>query len=175
MNLARIQFLPALAVSVALLAGCGSASKSSSTNPGGSAAASTAATSTASASAASTSVPVVVTAKQSKLGTILAAGKKRLTVYLFGADKGSSSACTGACAAAWPPVLGKASVAGAAMSADLGSITRPDGTTQVTYKGHPLYFFTKDKDDGDAYGEGVKAFGADWYVLAPSGNKVDKS
>ena len=46
---------------------------------------------------------------------------------------------------------------------------------QVTYKGHPLYFFAKDGDSGDAYGEGVHGFGADWYVLAPSGKKVDKS
>ena len=61
------------------------------------------------------------------------------------------------------------------MSAHLGTITRPDGTTQVTYKGHPLYLFVKDKDDGDAYGEAIKAFGAEWYVLAPSGNKVDVS
>jgi predicted lipoprotein with Yx(FWY)xxD motif len=61
------------------------------------------------------------------------------------------------------------------MASDLGTITRPDGTKQVTYKGHPLYLFAKDKDDGDAYGEGVKAFGADWYVLAPSGNKIDLS
>jgi predicted lipoprotein with Yx(FWY)xxD motif len=65
--------------------------------------------------------------------------------------------------------------AGAASSADLGTITRSDGTTQVTYKGHPLYFFAKDKDSGDAYGQGVKGFGADWYVLSPSGFKVDNS
>jgi len=44
---------------------------------------------------------------------------------------------------------------------------------QVTYKGHPLYFFEKDKDDGDAYGQGSNAFGAGWYVLAPKGSKVD--
>ena len=61
------------------------------------------------------------------------------------------------------------------MAADLGTITRPDGTTQVTYKGHPLYYFRKDGDAGDAYGQGAKAFGAGWYVLAPSGNKIDKS
>ena len=62
-----------------------------------------------------------------------------------------------------------------ASASDLGTITRADGTTQVTYKGHPLYYFVKDKDDGDAYGEGSTAFGAGWYVLSPSGNKVDNS
>ncbi len=46
---------------------------------------------------------------------------------------------------------------------------------QVTYKGHPLYYFAKDGDAGDAYGQGSKSFGAGWYVLAPSGKKIDKS
>ncbi len=45
----------------------------------------------------------------------------------------------------------------------------------MTYKGHPLYFFVKDKDDEDAYGQGVDAFGAEWYVLNPGGNKIDES
>jgi predicted lipoprotein with Yx(FWY)xxD motif len=45
----------------------------------------------------------------------------------------------------------------------------------VTYKGHPLYYFIKDKDAGDSYGQGSHAFGASWYVLAPSGKKVDNS
>ena len=86
----------------------------------------------------------------------------------------------GACATVWPPVTttGKAQAAGQAMAADLGTITRADGTMQVTYKGHPLYFYAKDVKDGDAgdtYGQGLKSFGADWYVLAPSGKKIDKS
>jgi predicted lipoprotein with Yx(FWY)xxD motif len=61
------------------------------------------------------------------------------------------------------------------MSGDLGTITRPDGTKQVTYKGHPLYLFIRDKDDGDAYGQGATQFGANWYSLSSSGNKVDLS
>ena len=61
------------------------------------------------------------------------------------------------------------------MAADLRTITRPDGTKQVTYKGHPLYFFARDGDKGDAYGQGVNSFGASWYVVSPSGAKVDKS
>jgi predicted lipoprotein with Yx(FWY)xxD motif len=98
-------------------------------------------------------------------------------VYLFEADKGGSSACSGACASAWPPVTTAAAPSGGAgaVAADLGTITRTDGTRQVTYKGHPLYFFIKDKDNGDAYGQGAKAFGASWYVLAPSGSKVNNS
>ena len=98
-----------------------------------------------------------------------------MTVYLFEADKGSKSSCTGACAAAWPPVTGNPKAGAGAMAGDLGTITRPDGTKQVTYKGHPLYLYAKDGDAGDAYGEGLKQFGAGWYVLAPSGKKVDLS
>ena len=100
---------------------------------------------------------------------------KHLTVYLFEGDKG------GAAPPAPAPARGVAArhdrrdrrPAARRAPRDLGTITRSDGTKQVTYNGHPLYFFEKDKDAGDAYGQGVKAFGADWYVLAPSGNKID--
>jgi predicted lipoprotein with Yx(FWY)xxD motif len=174
-----------LAAALALAAsGCGSSSSKSSSS---SAAASPATTSTASsgvtrgygggASSASTTsaAPVSVTAKSSKLGLILAAGPKRKTVYLFENDTGSASSCSGGCASVWPPVTGTATAGAGAVSADLGTITRSDGTTQVTYKGHPLYFFARDGDAGDSYGEGLKSFGASWYVLTPSGRKVDNS
>ncbi len=118
---------------------------------------------------------MTIATKHGKLGTILAAGPKHLTVYLFEADKGSSSSCSGACAKVWPPVTseGKATASGSAVSGDLGTTMRSDGTQQVTYKGHPLYFYDDDKDSGDAYGQGSKAFGAGWYVLKPSGEKLD--
>ena len=169
------------AVALAVLAGCGSSSNSSSTSNGSAATPTQAAAtpSTASNAAATTSASgagVVITVKHGKPGTILAAGPKRMTVYLFEGDKGSTSSCTGACASAWPPVTTTAAAtgAGAVNAAMISTTTRPDGSKQVTYHGHPLYFFTQDKDAGDAYGQGVKAFGADWYVLAPSGNKVDE-
>jgi predicted lipoprotein with Yx(FWY)xxD motif len=66
-------------------------------------------------------------------------------------------------------------VAGSAMAARLGTITRSDGTRQVTYSGHPLYFFARDGDKSDAYGQGVNGFGASWYVISPSASKVDHS
>jgi predicted lipoprotein with Yx(FWY)xxD motif len=179
MKVGRIGFLsPLLLLSVPIAAGCGSSSSSSTTSSAAPAAASSSTTSTsasATSSASSAEAMTVTTKHNDKLGTILAAGKKKLTVYLFEKDKGSTSACSGGCASAWPPVVGTAMTAGKAMAADLGTITRSDGTTQVTYKGHPLYFFHKDKDDEDAYGQGSKAFGGEWYALAPSGSKVDKS
>jgi predicted lipoprotein with Yx(FWY)xxD motif len=160
----------AAVAAAAVAAGCGSSSKSSSS------AGSTPAKSATTKAASTTAAPAALIAtKHVKLGTVLAYGPKRLTVYLFEGDKGLTSSCAGACAQAWPPVTGTPKASGQALPADLGTIKRSDGTVQVTYKGHPLYRFVKDKDDGDTYGEGVKAFGAEWYVLAPSGNKIDES
>jgi predicted lipoprotein with Yx(FWY)xxD motif len=170
-----------LSAAALLAAGCGSSSKSSSSTSAASAyptANEQTTSSTAAGTTPASGTSVAVTVKHaSKLGTILAAGSKKMTVYMFQGDKGASSSCSGACASVWPPVTsaGAATAAGAANKADLGTIARSDGTTQVTYKGHPLYFFARDKDSGDAYGQGVKGFGADWYVLSPSGNKVDHS
>ncbi len=174
----------AAALSVLLLAaGCGSATTTY-TTPSATTSSTTSATqqsTTTTAAASSTAATAtgtapVVSTKHNKLGTVLAAGKEKLTVYLFEADKGSESACYGACAKAWPPVTTSSAprAVGAAKAAELGTIARTDGTEQVTYKGHPLYFFSKDGDAGDAYGQGSKAFGADWYVLAPSGSKIDE-
>jgi len=167
----------AAASAIALLAGCGSSSRSTTGSTSAATAASTPTQGTAAASTTAAAPGVMVQAKKGKLGPILAAGPKRLTVYLFEADKGPASACTGACTKVWPPVTtGGAPVAATgAVSADLGTIARADGTKQVTYKGRPLYFFAKDGDAGDAYGEGSNSFGAGWYVLRPNGSKVDNS
>jgi predicted lipoprotein with Yx(FWY)xxD motif len=172
--------LACAALVAVLLAGCGSSSKSSSattTTTASTAAAASASSTTASTqTAATTASAVAVSTKHSKLGMILAAGPKKLTVYMFEADKGGQSACSGACAKVWPPVTSAAGAqaAGAAVAAALGRMTRSDGTTQITYKGHPLYFYDDDKDSGDAYGQGSNAFGAGWYVLKPDGSKLDE-
>jgi predicted lipoprotein with Yx(FWY)xxD motif len=164
----------------ALIVGCGSSSSTTAKSAAASSATqttpATTTTATASSEAAGTG-GVTIATKNAKLGTILAAGPKHMTVYLFEADKGTASSCSGACAQIWPPVTtsSEPKVGGTAMAADLGTITRSDGTKQVTYKGHPLYFFARDGDKGDAYGQGIKSFGSDWYVLAPTGKKVDKS
>jgi predicted lipoprotein with Yx(FWY)xxD motif len=185
---ASLSAVAALALGTSALAGCGSAT-STTTGAAGSASASTAAqgrygvpSSTAAApattsSAAPAAAAAVVTTKHGKLGTILAVGGKHMTVYMFEGDKGSASACSGACAHVWPPVTtsGSPTASGTAVSADLGTITRSDGTMQVTYKGHPLYYFARDGDASDAYGQGVVGFGSSWYVLSPSGLKVDHS
>jgi len=189
----RISLLPALAVIVAVLAGCGSsgnsttnASNAASTSPasggagagpygGGGGAYGSAAASPTSAAGSSAPATVQITAKQSSLGTILATGPNHLTVYMFEADKGGSSACSGACAAAWPPVTGQPQAGTGVSASELGQITRSDGTKQVTYNGHPLYLFVEDRSPADTNGQGVNAFGAKWFVLSPSGNTVGSS
>lgn len=179
----RIALATAAVGLIAPLAGCGSSkSKTASTSAAAPAAnpysrSTPAATSTGTSASAGAGGVVTIATKHAKgkLGTILAAGPKQLTVYLFAADKGKASSCTGACAKVWPPVTTTtaAIAGGSAKAADIGTITRPDGVKQVTYNGHPLYYYARDGDSGDAYGQGVKAFGDDWYVLAPSGKRVD--
>jgi predicted lipoprotein with Yx(FWY)xxD motif len=107
------------------------------------------------------------------LGKILVDSAGR-TLYLFKADSGNASACVGACAAAWPPLLasGRPTVSGGANAALIATIKRANGTEQVTYNGHPLYLFAADTKAGATTGEGVTAFGAPWYVVSPSGGQI---
>jgi predicted lipoprotein with Yx(FWY)xxD motif len=117
----------------------------------------------------------VVDLRGSRLGRILVDGRGR-TLYLFEADKAGRSACNGACAGAWPPYLSNGTpqagsgVAGALLGT---SVRSGDGGTQVTYHGHPLYYYAGDGRPGDTTGQGLNQFGAKWYVLAASGNKID--
>jgi predicted lipoprotein with Yx(FWY)xxD motif len=162
----------ASAAIVLVAAGCSksSSSKSASASPPATSPPTTAAPVTTAAAGGMT-----VAVNSSKLGRILVDAKGR-TLYLFEKDKGATSSCYGACAGGWPPYTTPAApqAGGGATASLLGTTTRTDGTTQVTYKGHPLYYFVGDKSAGEVTGEGVDAFGAKWYVLAPSGNKIDK-
>jgi len=157
------------------IAGCGGGGSTSSSATASATTASTpAAAATTAASGATAGIATVSVAKSS-LGSILVAGPKQRTVYLFAADKGPMSTCSGACAEVWPPVIttGNPKAAGGANTADLGTITRSDGTKQVTYKGHPLYYYAGDgTSGGETSGQAISSFGAPWYVLTPSGGEV---
>jgi predicted lipoprotein with Yx(FWY)xxD motif len=111
----------------------------------------------------------------SSLGKIVVDAQGR-TLYLFEKDKGPRSACYGQCAKFWPPLLtnGKPIAAVAAKASLLGTTRRSNGSTQVTYAGHPLYRFVEDKKPGQTKGEGLHFFGGGWYVLSPAGKKIDK-
>ena len=115
-------------------------------------------------------------AKVPGVGTVLTNGDG-MTLYLFEADTGTTSTCTGSCAQSWPPVTtsGNATATMGASSSMLGTTTRDDGTTQVTYNGHPLYTYAGDTSSGTASGQGINAYGALWYVLNTSGDAVKGS
>jgi predicted lipoprotein with Yx(FWY)xxD motif len=169
----RLLGLAGLATAAVIVAGCGSASSSSSST----AAAAAAPTPTTSASAttspvAATTGVTVKTAKGSS-GTYLV-GPNGRALYLWVADTSDMSSCSGACAQAWPPLLTKGKpTAGAGVNAsDLGTTMRSDGTEEVTYKGHPLYYFIADSSAGSTKGQGSDNFGAKWWLVAPSGTAI---
>jgi predicted lipoprotein with Yx(FWY)xxD motif len=128
----------------------------------------------AASQAAGAKGPVVSTATTS-LGRILVDARGH-TLYLFGKDKNGKSACSGACATAWPPLIATAKPrAGAGAEASrLGTTRRADGRLQVTYNHHPVYTFIKDTKKGQTNGEGLTAFGGTWDALSAAGAKVAK-
>jgi len=107
------------------------------------------------------------------LGKILVNSRGR-TLYLFQKDSGTTSECTGACAANWPPLRAKGAprIGTGANASLLASTMRSDGSRQITYNNHPLYSFVKDAKAGDTNGEGLTAFGGTWYAISPAGNQV---
>ncbi len=113
--------------------------------------------------------------RNSAFGPILVDGSGR-TLYLFEADRTDMSTCNGDCASVWPPLIAHGTpVAGAGINLSLlTTTTRKDGSLEVVYNGHPLYYFVSDKQAGDVTGEAISSFGAEWYVLSAAGSKVDK-
>jgi predicted lipoprotein with Yx(FWY)xxD motif len=161
----RRRYLLAGACATALvIAGCGGASGYGTTAPKPS-------SSPATGNSAS-GAPLDVVADP-KLGKIVVDGKGR-TLYDFVIDKGTTSVCYGACASLWPPYTTKgAPKAGAGVSASLiGTTKRRDGSTEVTYGGHPLYYYAPDTQRGQTTGQALNQFGAPWYVLSPAGREI---
>ena len=158
-------------IAILAIAGCGSSSDSSSSSGGayGSGGEST----TKPASTGGTAA-VVTAASAPKLGRIIV-DSEGLTLYDFHKDKGTTSACYGGCAQVWPPLIteGDPQAGEGAMASKLGTTKRKDGTTQVTYAGHPLYTYTADTKPGDAKGNDFSSFGAEWYALQPSGEEAE--
>ena len=140
----------AVALLAIALAGCGS-----STSPTGS----------------STSGTVLKTGNTS-LGTVLVDGSG-YTVYWFAKDHGTTSACTGACASAWPLVTGTPrSASGVSLPGTLSTISRSGGVLQATYNGHPLYTYAGDTAPGQAGGNDINGFGGLWYAITIGGSST---
>jgi predicted lipoprotein with Yx(FWY)xxD motif len=113
---------------------------------------------------------VTLKAATSPLGTILV-DQDGKTLYLFEADSTNKSNCSGACLSLWPPVManGKATAGSGVTAGMIGTAT---GSSQVTYAGHPLYWFSGDTKAGDTNGEGLNDFGGLWYAISPAGMAV---
>jgi predicted lipoprotein with Yx(FWY)xxD motif len=171
----------ALVASAALAAGCGGGASASSSSPGSTTQAANAsggygyggASSPTTTTMANASGPATIAVKSTSLGKVLVDGKG-MTLYLFEKDTGTTSTCTGTCAQFWPPVTTKgAAKAGSGITASkLGTTMRSDGTTQVTYNGHPVYYYGGDQKPGDVNGQGQNTFGGLWYVMSPAGSAV---
>ena len=151
----------AVAVPLLLLAACGGGSGYGGGSSGGS------------SSSSSTSGASELTTRTGSQGTYLTDGSGR-TVYLFEADHGSASTCSGSCASVWPPLTtsGTPATSGAAKAGDLGTSKRSDGSTQITYRGHPLYYYAGDSKAGDTTGQGSTGFGASWWMVSPDGSAI---
>ena len=164
----RLLSLAALAVAgVLVLAACGGSRTSSSSGSAAGYGAPTA------GSAGGSGAASVVGTKTGSLGTFLVDGKGR-ALYLWEADHGSTSTCTGACAQAWPPltITGPPKASGAVRGSLLGTTKRADGSREVTYAGHPLYLFAGDSRAGQTTGQGSTGFGAPWWVVTPAGKAL---
>ncbi len=119
--------------------------------------------------------------KSSKFGRYLTDGNGR-ALYMFSADTRArddvtaKSACTGACAVAWPPATIKNMPKSAADidRSDLSTIARADGTRQLTYDGRPLYLFVRDQGASAPKGQAIKKFGGEWFLVTPSGAENQK-
>jgi predicted lipoprotein with Yx(FWY)xxD motif len=162
----RHMSIVAVAALAVALAACGSSDKKKSS-------ASSATTTSGGAQAKPKSVGVAL--RKVSFGKVVV-GPDSHTVYLFLKDKGTTSKCNGACAKVWAPLTTTGQPqAGSGLSASmLGSSTRADGTMQVTYGGHPLYYYDDDKRPGMTEGEGKKEFGAEWYAVGADGKKLEE-
>ena len=161
----RTRWLAGGATAVALaIAGCGGSNGHATSAPAASAA--------AGSGTAGAGAPVNVVANP-KLGKIIVDGSGR-TLYDFPIDKGTMSVCYGGCASLWPPYLTKGTpkAGPGASRALIGTAKRHDGTTEVTYAGHPLYYYAPDRSRGQITGQALNQFGAPWYVLTPAGGEI---
>ena len=162
----RITLASMAAVAALAIAGCGSSDSSAN-------GATTPAPADPPAAAATTAKGPKIKVVDSDYGQILSNGRGR-ALYLFTADSGKGSNCSGDCAAAWPPYIVKSKpVAGpGAKAGKIGTIRRSDGRLQATYAGHPVYFYVSDNEPGEVLCQAVNEFGGYWYVIRASGQAV---
>lgn len=116
----------------------------------------------------------VAVADSSQYGRVLVNGQGR-ALYLLTADKEGRSTCYDACADAWPPLTGQPQAGEGAQAKYMGTSERDTGKLQVTYRGHPLYYFKRDQGADNFTGQDVQSFGGEWYLLRPDGTKAEET
>jgi predicted lipoprotein with Yx(FWY)xxD motif len=169
--------LAGVALAAAACGGSGGAYGTGTTPPTSGAAAPAATAPPTTGAAAPAATATTIDLASSKLGQILVDSQGR-SLYLFKADTTSTSTCTSAgCVAEWPPFVasGTPRVGPGLVASDLGTTTRADGRQQVTYGGHPLYYFVGDTQPGTTAGQGLNDNGGPWYVVRQDGTPVDNS
>jgi predicted lipoprotein with Yx(FWY)xxD motif len=162
-------------VAMLAIAGCGSSDDSGSGGAyGGKGGAGSEAATAEAPPGAESGAAVLTVATAPGVGAVLV-DSDGFTVYDFHKDKGTTSSCYGACAGVWPAVTteGAPQVGEGASASKLGTTKRKDGTVQVTYAGHPLYTYSADKKPGEANGQDIDSFGAEWYALQGSGEEAE--
>ncbi len=158
--------LPALAVSL-LLAACGSSSSRNTTS-------SAASTQPAAQTSSSSSSAVVVKSASNSLGTILVDSQGMTLYHLSGEQNGKFICTSTTCLGVWHPLIAPSSGTPSGEVGSLGTVKRPEGTVQVTYKGTPLYTFTGDQQSGETKGQGIKDVGT-WSVVTASSSSTTPS
>ena len=156
----RLLTAASLAAAVLAVAACASSSSSTSSSP---------ATATGAPAAAASSSSGNTLAVRTIGSAQVLTNSAGLTLYWFAPDTSTTSKCTGSCATYWPPVKGPAT-AGSGVTGTLGVITRPDGTMQATYNGHPLYTYAGDSAPGQANGDDKDLSGGVWHEVTVSGS-----
>jgi predicted lipoprotein with Yx(FWY)xxD motif len=157
--------LPAIATSL-LIAACGSSSSKNTTGAAG--------TQPATQTGGNSSSAVVVKTASSSLGTILVDSQGMTLYHLSGEQNGKFICTSSACVGIWHPLIAPSSGTPSGAVGLLGTVKRPDGTVQVTYKGTPLYTFAQDKQAGETGGQGIKDVGT-WSVVTTGSSSTPPS
>jgi predicted lipoprotein with Yx(FWY)xxD motif len=155
--------IPAIAASL-LIAACGSNSSSNTTS-------SAASTQPAAQTSSGSSSAVLVKSASNSLGTILVDGQGMTLYHLSGEQNGKFICTSTACLGVWHPLIAPSSDTPSGEVGSLGTVKRPEGTMQVTYKGTPLYTFTGDQQAGETKGQGIKDVGT-WSVVTTNSNST---
>lgn len=164
----------AAAAAVALLASACGSSSGGSAGSGGSVGAGGGGAGAVSGTAAAHAAAAPTVKIRSAGGMTFLTDQSGKALYLFASDTSSRSTCTGACLRYWPVLQGTAKAGNGVAAAKLGSITT-NGVRQVTYAGHPLYYYAGDSAPGQTSGQGLDDFGAKWWLVSPAGNAITGS